>query len=239
MIEVDAVVLAAMPQEMAPFEERAVVLGRRSQLGEATIRLGSFGQSHVLLVTCGIGLVNAAIATALAVSRSRPAFVLSVGSAGGLDASVRVGDVVAGSSYTYGGADARIFGYSLGQVPGMPPLYVGDPTLLASTEGTPSVQLLRGQIVSGDAFIDASTVERVRGRFPAALATDMESAAIAHTCHSLDVPFLSVRAISDLCGPTAGVQFHLEVEDAASRSADVALALIRAAEAIELTPVPV
>ena len=41
MIEVDAVVLAAMPQEMAPFEERAVVLGRRSQLGEATIRLES------------------------------------------------------------------------------------------------------------------------------------------------------------------------------------------------------
>lgn len=38
-----------------------------------------------------------------------------------------------------------------------------------------------------------------------ALATDMEPAALAHTCHLYDVPFLSVRGISDLCGPHAGM----------------------------------
>lgn len=228
MIEVDAVVITAMAQEMAPFRERSDTLGRQSTLGQATVRLASFGQAHVLLVTSGIGLVNAAIATALAVTRSRPVKLISAGSAGGLHPQVEVGDVVAGSSYIYGGADARMFGYSLGQVPGMPPSYSGDPDLLASAEAPAGSRLLRGPVISGDAFIDGSSVDRVRGRFPDALATDMESAAIAHTCHLFDVPFLAVRAISDLCGPQAGAEFHLAVDDAAARSADVALALIHA-----------
>lgn len=227
MIEVDAVVITAMREEMAPFEERSDALGRPSTLGRATIRLASFGQSHVLLVTSGIGLVNAAVATALAVHRSRPAKVISAGSAGGLHPEVQVGDVVAGTSYVYGGADARVFGYSLGQVPGMPPSYAPGPDLLACAQAPAGARLLRGPVISGDAFIDASTVDRVRARFPEALATDMESAAIAHTCHLFTVPFLAVRAISDLCGPAAGAEFHLEVDDAAGRSADVALGLIR------------
>lgn len=226
MIEVDAVVLTAMTEEMAPFRERADTLGRASTLGQATIRLASFGSAHVLLVTSGIGLVNAAIATALAVTRSRPARVISAGSAGGLHPQVRVGDVVAGSTYVYGGADARLFGYSLGQVPGMPPHYPGDVDLLADAQAPAGSRLLRGPVISGDAFIDGTSVEAVRARFPDALATDMESAAIAHTCHLFEVPFLAVRAISDLCGPAAGQEFHLAVDDAAARSAAVTLALI-------------
>ncbi|QTE30264.1 5'-methylthioadenosine/S-adenosylhomocysteine nucleosidase [Pengzhenrongella sicca] len=230
MIEVDAVIITAMREEMAPFEERSDTLGRSSTLGQATIRLSSFGPAHVLLVTCGIGLVNAAIATALAVNRSRPARVISAGSAGGLHADVRVGDVVAGTSYVYGGADARMFGYSLGQVPGMPPSYAPAPDLVAAARASDGVRLLRGPVISGDAFVDGTSVDQVRARFPDALATDMESAAIAHTCHLFDVPFLAVRAISDLCGPAAGAEFHLAVEDAAARSADVALGLIAGAD---------
>lgn len=229
MIEVDAVVITAMGAEMAPFEERSSTLGRETLMGQARIRLASFGQAHVLLVTCGVGLVNAAIATALAVNRSRPAKVISAGSAGGLHPDVQVGDVVAGTSYVYGGADARVFGYSLGQVPGMPPSYPSASDLLAGAQAPTGSRLLRGPVVSGDAFIDGGSVERVRARFPDALATDMESAAIAHTCHLFGVPFLGVRAISDLCGPSAGPDFSLAVEDAAGRSADVALELIRTA----------
>lgn len=230
MIEVDAVVITAMREEMLPFEQRSDTLGRSSTLGQATIRLSSFGPAHVLLVTCGIGLVNAAIATALAVNRSRPAQVISAGSAGGLHADVAVGDVVAGTSYVYGGADARVFGYSLGQVPGMPPSYAPAADLLAKAQAPAGSRLLRGPLISGDAFIDGSSVDRVRARFPDAYATDMESAAIAHTCHLFGVPFLAVRAISDLCGPAAGSEFHLAVEDAAARSADVVLGLIRSSE---------
>lgn len=227
MIEVDAVILAAMAQEMAALEERADALGRASLLGRANVRLATFGGSHVLLVTCGIGLVNAAAATALAVSGCRPRAVLSAGSAGGLHAQIAVGDVVAGSSYTFGGADARMFGYALGQVPGMPASYSGDPDLLARAAAAGS-RVRSGPVISADSFIDGSSVDRVRASFPDALSTDMESAAIAQTCHLLGVPFVSVRAISDLCGPQAGAEFHIAVQDAAARSADVVLAVLSA-----------
>ena len=226
LIEVDAVVLAALPAEMAPFEDRADFLGRASTLGKAALRLATFGSSQVLLVTSGVGLVNAAVATTLALTRCRPGFVLSAGSAGGLHADVQVGDVIAGSTCVFGGADAQMFGYALGQVPGMPASYAGDPDLLARVQDPAVGRLLRGQITSGDAFIDGASVAGARARFREALATDMESAAIAQTCYLFEVPFLTVRAISDLFGPQAGQDFHLEVDIAAARSADVTLGLI-------------
>ena len=60
-----------------------------------------------------------------------------------------------------------------------------------------------------------------------ALATDMEPAALAHTCHLYDVPFLSVRGISDLCGPHAGKDFKTQVDDAADRSATIVIGTLR------------
>ena len=40
----------------------------------------------------------------------------------------------------------------------------------------------------------------IKGRFPEALAVDMESGAIAQTCHLYSVPFISFRIISDTPG---------------------------------------
>ena len=40
------------------------------------------------------------------------------------------------------------------------------------------------------------------------------------------VPFVSVRGVSDLCGPRAGQDFHIGAEEAAARSAAVVLALL-------------
>ena len=59
-------------------------------------------------------------------SPSSPRVLVSAGSAGGLGVGVRVGDVVVGSSYVLADADARAFGYVLGQVPGMPASYPAD-----------------------------------------------------------------------------------------------------------------
>jgi len=40
------------------------------------------------------------------------------------------------------------------------------------------------------------------------------------------IPFLSVRGVSDLCGPEAGQDFHIGAEEAAARSAAVVLSLL-------------
>jgi adenosylhomocysteine nucleosidase len=225
MIAVDAVIVTAMADESAPFVDRADFVGEVSQVGHALHRLLSFEGRGVLLVQCGIGLVNSATAAAVAISATSTRVVISAGSAGGVGEDVRVGDVVVGSTYIYSGADARAFGYALGQVPGMPETYTGDQDLLGATLGAdvPGLRVLAGTMISGDAFIDASTVDAIRTAFPGALSTDMESAALAHASHLYGVPFLSVRGISDLCGPAAGADFLTHVDDAAERSARVVI----------------
>ncbi|MGN8245901.1 5'-methylthioadenosine/S-adenosylhomocysteine nucleosidase [Cellulomonas soli] len=233
MIAVDAVVVTAMADEAAPFLERADFVGLEARVGQAVHRVVAFEGRGVLLVQCGIGLVNAATAAAVAINGTHPRAVISAGSAGGLGVDVRVGEVVVGTDYVYSGADARAFGYSLGQVPGMPEVYAAEKDLLAAAlrAEAPGLHVRAGTMLSGDKFIDASLVDEVRTAFPSALSTDMESAALAHTCHLYGVPFLSVRGISDLCGPVAGTDFLTHVDDAADRSAAVVIAALHAAAA--------
>ncbi|MBT0995583.1 5'-methylthioadenosine/S-adenosylhomocysteine nucleosidase [Cellulomonas sp. DKR-3] len=193
--------------------------------------------ADVLLVRSGIGLVNATAAAAVALTTVTPRFLLSAGSAGGLAAGVRVGDVVVGVQHVHAGADARAFGYALGQVPGMPAVYPADERLhaaaitaatsLAPWPGAPhEVRVLPGAVVSGDVFVDADRVAPVRAAFPDALATDMETSALAQTAYRFGVPFLAVRGISDLCSPMEAGEFATHVDDAADRSAAVVAACL-------------
>lgn len=246
--------MVAMPDEAEPFLARADDVGPETTLGHAVLRRVEFAGTPVLLVRSGIGLVNAASAATAALLTSAPRgrrvpaepgdelgdepgqaqvpVLVSAGSAGGLGADVRVGDVVVGTRYTYTDADARAFGYERGQVPGMPEAYDGDPALVAATTAGPvamggrELTVRTGLVLSGDSFVDANLVDRVRGTFEGALTVDMESTALAQVAHSHGVPFVSVRGVSDLCGPVAGDDFLTHVDDAAERSATVVAAVL-------------
>ncbi len=226
----DVVVVVAMDDEAAPFLARADRVGASREVGLARRTELVLGGREVLLVRSRIGHVAAATAAALALNEVGPVPLLSAGSAGGLGESVRVGDVVLGDRYLFAGADARAFGYAIGQVPGMPEAFVGDERLLAAASGArlPDATVHVGTMLSGDAFVHAGIVDRVLADFPGALSTDMETAALAQTAHLHGSVFLSVRGISDLCGPAASDDFATHVDDAADRSADIVLALLAA-----------
>ncbi|WP_258065378.1 5'-methylthioadenosine/S-adenosylhomocysteine nucleosidase [Rathayibacter sp. AY1B8] len=222
-----AIVLVAMDEEAAPFLAAASSASEPRAVGNALQWELELDSRAVLLIRTGIGLVNAAGGLTAAILReggSRP-LVVSAGTAGGLGADVRVGEVVIGAEYVQTDADARAFGYALGQVPGMPARYSGDNAALAAElellEGPP---VRRGLIVSSDVFVSSAHVDRVRNDFPGALATDMESVALAQTAHVHGLPFVSVRGISDLCAPG---EFEAHVDDAADRSVAVVRALLR------------
>ncbi|MED6047505.1 5'-methylthioadenosine/S-adenosylhomocysteine nucleosidase [Rothia kristinae] len=227
-----AVVLVAMDEEEAPFLDRGTALAEPVRLGHARATALRCGAQTILLVRTGIGLANAASAAAAALLLARPRAVVSAGSAGGLHAEVEVGDVVVGTDYAYTDADATAFGYVRGQVPGMPASYPGDEDLLAAARALPAQEegVRRfGPMLAGGSFVTAANVADTRQAFPRALSTDMETTAIAQVAAGYGVPFLSVRGISDLCGPAADQDFHLAVEIVAERSARTVLALLDAA----------
>ena len=225
-------VVVAMDEEAKPFLARAEEQAAQPlTVGPALVYATVLEGRPVLIVRTGIGLVNAASAMTAVIERFEPSAVISAGSAGGLRADVNVGDLVVGTDYRYTDADATAFGYVPGQVPGMPESYSPAESLLGATEtlvGTDEQTVLRGTMLSGGSFVTEANVGATRGVFPEALSTDMETVALAQVCATREYPFVAVRSVSDLCGPAAGQQFHLEIDLVAEISASAACQVLNA-----------
>lgn len=165
-----------------------------------------FDNSRIIVEKCGIGKVNAAIGASEMIRKHRPDVIISSGCAGGNGNDINVQDVVVGKEVSYhdvycGTAidDTTIYG----QVQGMPARYQADAMLLEKARSlsltTSHISLHEGLIVTGDWFVDSKDKMRsIIEKFPEAKAVDMESAAIAQTCHIYKVPFISFRVISDI-----------------------------------------
>lgn len=222
-----SVVIVAMEEEAKPFLDRADTVGNPLTRAHGMRRDLVVGGTPITLIRAGVGFANATAAAAYAFYTFGPAVPLvSAGSAGGLARGVEVGHVIVGSRYVNMNADATAFGYSLGQVPGMPADYAGDAALTELALQTPHDETVHaGVIGSSEVFVTAARALQLREQFPDVVAVDMESAAIAQFAHTHGQTFLSVRAISDLCAPD-GTEFLTHVDGAADRSAAVVAAAI-------------
>lgn len=225
-----AVIQVAMEQETAPFFAAARSRELLRSLGPAEFHRLEFDFGPAVLIRSGIGVANAASATAQAAMLWEPRLVLAAGSAGGVGADVDVADVVIAERVRFHDSDATAFGYALGQVPDMPEFYSADDALLqaARTWAGDSPKVKFGEALTGASFITEANIGQMREAFPQALSTDMETAAAAQTASCFGIPFITVRAISDLCGPEADEDFSLSLDEAAAMSAEAAVGLLRA-----------
>ncbi|MBQ8673810.1 MAG: 5'-methylthioadenosine/adenosylhomocysteine nucleosidase [Bacteroides sp.] len=197
-------IISAMDSEHRQLAER---LHEKVEVAEGNLRYveGNLGGSRVVLTQCGIGKVNAAIGASELIRRYHPDYLLSTGVAGGIDASLQVTDVVVSSCIVYHDVWCGD-GNAYGQVQGLPLYYEGCSTLLEQAlalNGRAGMEsrVQAGLICTGDQFIsDKTQLAAIKQRFPDGLAVDMESAAIAQTCHLYGVPFISFRIISDTPG---------------------------------------
>ena len=163
-----------------------------------------------MLWQCGIGKVNAAVGTMRLIAEHHPDAILSTGLAGGIDPQMRIGDILAATQCVYHDVDCGGISSGgvcpLGQVQGLPARYDADQHLLdhaLTVEHGPDERLITGLICTGDQFItDRERQTVIKRNFVDGLACDMESAAIAQTCYLSEVPFLSLRVISDTPGKT-------------------------------------
>ena len=217
-------------------EGSAEAAGPESAAGQAP---GAEGYP-VLLVRSKIGGTNAtaALTSVISLVSKQPRLVVSAGTAGGLKSGIAVGDVCVSTTLAYTDADATAFGYVRGQLPGMPATYSSDdvardmalaasPALNAVTPTSANAKIYSGQMLAGNSFVTAANVGDTRTAFPEAISTDMESTPLAQVCEAYSLPFISVRGVSDLCGPEAGEDFHIGVDEAAARSAAVVTQLVR------------
>lgn len=176
---------------------------------------GTMGSNEICAMTCGIGKVNAALGCLAMIHEITPQIIINTGVAGGTGAA-RVLDlaVATGVGYhdVYCGPDC-----SYGRVSGCPALFKADERVIAMLALKNDPHIKFGTIASGDIFVDSrETVDKVLRLYPDAIGVDMESGAIAQTCHKYGVPFVIVRVISDTPGEVAdnGAQYFSFWEEA-------------------------
>lgn len=164
---------------------------------------GRHGDHEVTVTMSGIGKVNAALTAQRIITERHPDCIVSTGLAGGLDLSLRPGDLVIGSQCGYHDVWCSM-GNEWGQVQGLPVRFDADQHLLGYARQVETTATVReGLIATGDQFVDTvDGVAAIRQHIPDALACEMESTAIAQTCYLHKVPFLAVRLISDTPGAT-------------------------------------
>ena len=223
-------VIGAMEEEVELLREE-IESASSSVIANCEFIEGVVGKHQIVLVKSGIGKVNAAMATTLLLERFKPDVVLNTGSAGGFLETLEVGAVVISDEVIHHDVDVTAFGYEHGQVPGLPVAYKADDKLVklavAAVEEIGEHAHAIGLIASSDSFMsDPGHVEKVRGLFPSMIAAEMEAAAVAQVCHQFEMPFVIIRALSDIAGKKAPVSFDEFLPVAARHSTAIVLRVI-------------
>lgn len=172
---------------------------KKESHGGKTYATGRVGNNEVVIQQSGIGKVNAAIGAVEMLNAYTPDILVSTGVAGGADTSLEVGNVVVGNAYCYHDAYCGEE-CAKGQILGQPARYVCKEQLVDKALSLKcNTKVRSGLIVSGDWFVDSREKMRsILDDFAEAMAVDMESCALAQTCHIYDTPFVSFRIISDI-----------------------------------------
>lgn len=203
---------------------------------------GRLDGHKVVLAQAGMGKVNAAIAATLLIERFGCRLVLFSGIAGGLDPSLTIGDVVVADhvvQHDAGYTTAEGFTvYQPGHLPFFSPHeelgHTADPAVMVRvravlsdlelsplTAGDPArpPRLLFGRVLTGDQFVASEALRERLFRELGGLAVEMEGAAMAQACAAFGVPWLVVRALSDLAGHESHFDFRQFVDEVALSSA--------------------
>lgn len=194
---------------------------------------GQIDDSDVVIVQSGIGKVASALATAILIDKFQPDYVVNTGSAGGFDPSLKVGDIVVSSEVRYHDVDVTAFGYEIGQLPANPAAFIPHPTLVDAAqvgiEQLSNINAMVGLITTGDTFMTKEDdIAKARANFPTMAAVEMEGAAIAHTCHQFNVPFVIVRSLSDIAGIESPTSFDEYLETASVNSSQLVINMLNA-----------
>lgn len=222
-------IIGAMEQEIE-FLQTKMTNQTRHEVANSIFIEGKLANKDVVLLQSGIGKVNAAMATTILVERFQPTVVINTGSAGGFDPTLQVGDIVISSEVVHHDVDVTGFDYAIGQVPQMPATFKANASLVRVVKDILTgydVQSKIGLIGTGDSFIDhPEKTKFILNHFPNMLAAEMEGAAIAQVCYQYNIPFVIIRALSDIAGAESPVTFHEFLQVAAKNAANLIMDII-------------
>jgi adenosylhomocysteine nucleosidase len=235
--------ICAIPQELTHLRD---ALEHVATVDVAGVRFdrGRLDGHEAVLVGAGIGKVNTALVATILADRFGCRLIVFSGVAGGLDPALQIGDVVIADRTLQHDAgvieDERVATYQAGHVPFFNPTdELGYPVEAALVErlrqrlegfalpplsraaggagATP--RIVFGTILSGDQYIHCeSTRQRLFQQLGGA-AVEMEGGALGQVAAAFGIPYLDIRALSDLAGKDSRFDFAAFVHEVAGSSA--------------------
>ena len=224
-------IIGAMAVEVATLKEQMENMTAATIAG-MEFCAGRLEGLDAVVVQCGVGKVNAAMWTQILCSVYGVTHLVNTGIAGSLCAELDIADLVVSTDAMYHDMDVNVFGYPIGQVPGMDVVaFPADEKLsacaFAAAEAVNPGHTKSGRVASGDQFVSRKEQKEHIIAVSGALCTEMEGAAIAHTAYRNNVPFVILRAISDKADDSANMDYPTFEALAAHRCAQVTMHLAR------------
>ncbi len=191
---------------------------REKYIYEKKFYIGSIEEKEVVLVKSNVGKVNSARVTQILIDNFDIELVINVGTAGSVDNSLEIGDVVVATELVQYDFDVTPFGRKLGEIENIGESIKVDEKFLKLFD---NINVRKGIIASGDKFIvNREDKDNIRNIFKA-LAIEMEGASIAQVCFLDKIPFLVIRSITDKLDGSSKIDFEKFLESSSKNAANI------------------
>eukprot|EP00310_Coccolithus_braarudii_P020385 CAMPEP_0183355452 /NCGR_PEP_ID=MMETSP0164_2-20130417/40451_1 /TAXON_ID=221442 /ORGANISM="Coccolithus pelagicus ssp braarudi, Strain PLY182g" /LENGTH=251 /DNA_ID=CAMNT_0025528571 /DNA_START=14 /DNA_END=769 /DNA_ORIENTATION=+ len=217
-------ILAAMPAEIEELKKHVTKQETHKRGAVFTFVTGELCGKQVVFGAANVGLVFASSAVTTMLSEFGAKAVVFTGVAGGLKPDQKIGDIVIGQDVVNYDMDCTKFSYpwdpsyklQLGELPFIKwRFFEADATLLQLALAAPmpsGVDVVKGRIATGSIFLNAEAKQAMHASvwtpLGEPLCAEMENAGVAQICRAYDVPYISLRALSDLSTGDACADFN-------------------------------
>lgn len=220
--------MGAMPEEIAPILK---IVGRYTTVEYAgnTYYQAEYKGCEIVVAHSKIGKVFSALTAATMIEHFGCEKLLFSGVAGGINPTLKIGDLIVASKLSQHDLDITAFGHPMGFVPGGSVFVETDRELIelskeVARELGKTVQ--EGIIATGDQFVHDEKIKESIVKHFNADALEMEGGSVAVVCNALNVPFFILRAISDTADTDASFSFDEFMESSAIISAEFVMKMV-------------
>ena len=221
-------IMGAMPEEVAPILKKLGTY-KTTKYADNEYYEATYKGVEVVVAYSKIGKVFSALTASTMIQHFGCDRLLFSGVAGGINSSLKVGDLIVATKLSQHDLDITAFGHPFGFVPEGAVYVEADKEMIAMSKEVASDMgkiVQEGIIATGDQFVANEERKGWIGETFNADALEMEGASVAVVCDALNIPFFILRAISDVADMDASFSFDEFLETSAIISAEFVMKML-------------